>query len=246
MTLNRLSRSLVLAPALLMAAGAALAECPATMSDTADGVYVSFPDFYVRYDRLADGSVLEQEVYQEDGTGFRVHSVSGAFVTTSWSTRYGAIVTGTTETTEYAVGLENLPTLFPGQTWQGSTVRQHDDGTTNVETVAVTVDPESTVTIGACSYQGWPMQVTTTGRDGGVFVDELTYLPTLGFAIYHGGADTTESFTPDMPTAISTNPPMVTEDGAPTATGPDADVLPGNPNPADPPQEPVSPGSPDK
>lgn len=241
MTPNRFSRSLVLAPALLVAAGAALADCPADMSDAADGVYVSFSDFYVRYDRLADGTVLEQEVYQDDGTGFRVHSLSGAFVMTSWSTRYGAIVTGTTETTEYAVGVENLPTLFPGQTWEGSTVRRHDDGTTNVETVAVSVDPERAVTIGACSYQGWPIEVRTTGSDGGVFVDALTYMPTLGFAIYHGGADTTEALTPDMPIAISTQPPVVTEAGDPAPSGPGAGALPGNPVPADPPQEPVSP-----
>lgn len=226
MTPNRIFRSVALLPALLLAGGAALAECPVDMSDSADGVYVSFADFFVRYDRLADGSVLEHEVSQADGTGFRVHSIFGAFVLTTSSTRYGAIVTGTTETTDYAVGLDALPTLFPGQTWEGSSVRQHDDGTTKVETMSVTVAPENRMAIGACSYQSWPMQVTTTGNDGGAFVDYLTYLPSLGFAIYHGGADATEVFTPDMPTRISTEPPVLSGDS----------VLPGNPAPAVPPQ----------
>lgn len=237
-----ISKSLAVLPALALAGGAAWADCPQNMSDTGDSVYVSFSDFYVRYDRLADGSVLEHEVYYDDGTGFRVHSISGAFVVESWSTHYGAIVSNTSEVTEYAVGVENLPTLFPGQTWEGSTVRQHDDGTTNVETVSVTMQPESNVTIGTCSYQSWPMEVTTTDATGGAFVDRLTYLPQLGFAIYHGGEDANMPFTPDMPIAISTEPPLVSSDGVPVVGGAGGgDVLPGNPTPAQPPAAPEDP-----
>jgi hypothetical protein len=199
--------------ALVSVGTAALAECPQSMSDTGDGVFVSFNDFYVRYDRLADGSVIEQEVYLEDGGGFRVHSISGAFVLQSWDTRHGALIGNTSEVTTYAVGVDNLPTLFPGQTWQGSTVRRHDDGTTNVETVDVLMEPETRMSLGTCSYASWPIRVTTTGEDGGAYVDRLTYLPSLGFAIYHGGADAGDSFVPDMPVAISTEPPMVNGDG---------------------------------
>lgn len=232
-----LSRPFAALPALVLATGAALADCPESMGDTADGVFVSFSDFYVRYDRMADGSVLEQEVYYDDGSGFRVHSLSGAFVLRSWETHFGAIVRNSSEVTTYAVGVENLPTLVPGRDWQGSTVRQHDDGTTNVETVDVSVAPETSVTIGTCTYRSWPLEVRTTGDDGGVFVDRLTYLPSLGFAIYHGGADMNEAFSPDMPIAISTEPPMVSPDGAPVigGGGPAMDVLPGNPTPAEPP-----------
>lgn len=212
--------------AFVFAGSAALADCPTSMADTGDGVFVSFQDFYVRYDRQADGSVIEQEVYLEDGGGFRVHSISGAFVLQSWDTRHGALVGNTSEVTTYAVGVDNLPTLFPGQTWQGSTVRRHDDGTTNVETIDVLMQPEITMTLGACSYASWPIRVTTTGEDGGAYVDRLTYLPSLGFAIYHGGADAGESFVPDIPVAISTEPPMVDGDGA--LTGAAA----GNPTPA--------------
>jgi hypothetical protein len=212
--------------AFVFAGSAALADCPTSMADTGDGVFVSFQDFYVRYDRQADGSVIEQEVYLEDGGGFRVHSISGAFVLQSWDTRHGALVGNTSEVTTYAVGVDNLPTLFPGQTWQGSTVRRHDDGTTNVETIDVLMQPETTMTLGACSYASWPIRVTTTGEDGGAYVDRLTYLPSLGFAIYHGGADAGESFVPDIPVAISTEPPMVDGDGA--LTGAAA----GNPTPA--------------
>ncbi len=212
--------------ALFCAGTAALADCPTSMADTGDGVFVSFTDFYVRYDRLADGTVLEHEVYLEDGAGFRVHSQSGAFVLRSWDTHYGALVGNTSEVTEYAVGVENLPTLFPGQTWQGSTVRRHDDGSTNVETLDVVMEPEGTISLGACSYQSWPIRVTTTGDDGAGYVDRLTYLPSLGFAIYHGGADVGEGFVPDMPVAISTQPPTVNGDG--TMIGAAA----GNPTPA--------------
>lgn len=168
----------------------------------------------MRYDRLTDGTVLEQEVYLEDGAGFRVHSQSGAFVLRSWDTRYGALVDNSSEVTEYAIGVENLPTLFPGQTWQGSTVRRHDNGSTEVETLDVLMEPEGTISMGACSYASWPIRVTTTGQDGVGFVDRLTYLPSLGFAIYQGGANAGEAFIPDMPVAISTEPPLVNADGA--------------------------------
>ena len=221
--------------ALLLSSGAALAECPVNMADSADGVYMSFDDFYVRYDRLADGSVIEDEVYLSDGTGFRVHSISGAFVMQSWDTLYGGIQQGTSETTTYAVGVENLPTLFPGQSWSGSTVREHENGATNVETVQVRMQPETSMLIGDCSLQAWPMEVTTTGSDGGVFIDRLTYLPSLGFAIYHGGADAGEPFTPEMPSALSTEPPLVDEQGNLIHNGLPPVVQSGNPTPAQPP-----------
>lgn len=224
-------RNTFLTLAALSIGSAALADCPQSMADTGDGVFVSFDNFYVRYDRLADGSVLEQEVYLEDGGGFRVHSISGAFVLQSWDTSHGAIVNNSSEVTSYAVGVENLPTLFPGLTWQGSTVRRHDDGTVNVETVDVLMEPESTITLGACSYPSWPIRVTTTGEDGGAFVDRLTYLPSLGFAIYHGGADAGELFVADTPLAISTEPPTVDENGRMIAVA-GGGVIAGNPTPA--------------
>ncbi|WP_370270192.1 MULTISPECIES: hypothetical protein [Rhodobacterales] len=243
MTIKTFFKTTLGLAALLLGSSAALAECPTGMGDTGDSVYMSFDDFYVRFDRLADGSVIEDEVYLTDGTGFRVHSVTGAFVLQSWDTRYGGIVQGSSETTTYAVGVDALPTLFPGQTWSGSTVRQHEDGTTNVETVAVQVDGEITLLIGDCSYQAWPMLVTTTGTDGAAFLDRLTYLPSLGFAIYHGGADAGEPFTPEQPMAISTEPPMLDNEGNLIFGGGMGQPMPGNPTPAAPPGAPAPGGN---
>ncbi len=229
--------------ALILSTGAALAECPTDMADTTDGVFVSFDGFYTRFDRLTDGSVIEEEVNTETGEGFRVHSISGAFVVRTWQTQYGALVQGQSEVTEYAVGVDNLPTLYPGQEWSGSTVRRHDDGTTNVETVAVRMDPEASVTIGACSYRSWPILVTTTGDDGNAFLDRLTYLPSLGFAIYHGGSYSDEAFTPDMPRDISTEPPAYIAAGDTDGPGtvdavPTMPPSPVNPTPAPAPSQP--------
>ncbi|WP_146636239.1 hypothetical protein [Nioella nitratireducens] len=227
---------------LILSAGAVLADCPSNMSDTADSIFVSFDGFYTRFDRQTDGSVIEEEINLETGEGFRVHSIAGAFVTHTWQTQYGALVQGQMEVTEYAVGVENLPTLYPGQTWSGSTVRRHDDGTTNVETVDVRMDPETSINIGACSYRSWPILVTTTDDDGGDFLDRLTYLPTLGFAIYHGGAYSDEAFTPDTPRDISTEPPSYIAGAEDAALPP----IPGNPTPAQPPAAPPSQPDPNK
>ena len=228
--------STALLPALALGAGAALAECPRSMSDTADGIYVTFNDFHVRYDMLADGTVMEQETSFEDGTGFRVNSLRGAFVLRSWSTENGLLLANTSEVTTWEIGVANLPVLSAGQTWSGETVRLHDDGERNVETVTVAIDPAVVTSIGSCSYDAWPIVVTTSA--GGAtrdFIDYLTYLPSLGIAIYHGGLEEGEQFTRDEPTSISTEPPVR---GNGTYLLPDAPVNPANPTPAQPPQPP--------
>jgi hypothetical protein len=225
-----------LVPALVLGAGAALAECPRSTADTADSIYVTFNDFHVRYDLLADGSVIEEEISFEDGTGFRVNSLRGAFVLQSWSTEYGLLLAETSEVTTWDVGAANLPVLAAGQTWSGNSVRVHDDGETNYETVTVAIDPARVMSIGPCTYDAWPMVVTTAAGGGALdFIDYLTYLPSLGIAIYHGGIEEGEQFTSDEPTSISTTPP-VRGDG--TYLLPGAPVNAGNPTPAQPPAQP--------
>ena len=223
--------SIALVPALALGAGAALAECPRSTADTRDGVYVTFDGFHVRYELLGDGTVMEEETSFEDGTGFRVNSLRGAFVLRSWSTENGMLVPNTSELTTWEVGTNNLPVQSAGETWSGNTVRLHDDGERNVETVSVAIEPARVMTIGTCSYDAWPITVTTaaTGGNARDFIDYLTYLPSLGIAIYHGGLEEGEQFTPDEPTSISTTPP-VRGDG--TYLLPDAPVNPSNPAPA--------------
>jgi hypothetical protein len=225
-----------LVPALALGAGAAFAECPRSTADTADGIYVTFNEFHVRYDLLADGTVIEQETSFEDGTGFRVNSLRGAYVLRSWSTENGLLVADTSEVTTWEVGAANLPVLMAGQTWSGNTVRLHDDGERNVETVTVAIDPARVMSIGSCTYDAWPIVVTTSAGGGALdFIDYLTYLPSLGIAIYHGGLEEGEQFNRDEPTSISTTPPV---QGDGTYLLPDAPVNVGNPTPAQPPAQP--------
>lgn len=225
--------STALLPALTLGAGAALAECPRSMADTADSIYVTFNDFHVRYELLADGTVMEEETSFEDGTGFRVNSLRGAYVLRSWSTENGLLLADTSEVTTWDIGVANLPVLTAGQTWSGNTVRLHDDGDRNVETVTIAIDQAEIMSIGACTYDAWPIVVTTSATGGGArdFIDYLTYLPSLGIAIYHGGLEEGEQFTRDEPTSISTTPPVR---GNSTYLLPDAPVDPANPTPAQP------------
>ena len=227
-----------LAPALAVAlgAGAALAECPGSTADTADSIYVTFNDFHVRYDLLGDGTVIEEESSFEGGTGFRVNSLRGAFVLRSWSTENGLLLPGTSERTTWEVGVANLPVLRAGQTWSGNTVRLHDDGERNVETVTVAMEPARVMSIGPCTYDAWPVVVTTAAGGGARdFIDYLTYLPSLGIALYHGGLEEGEQFARDEPTSISTTPPVR---GNGTYLLPDTPVAPANPVPAQPPVQP--------
>ncbi len=217
----------------LALAAPAFADCPVSMADAADGVHVTFTDFHVRFERQADGSVIEEEDYFSDGSGFRVHSMHGAYVLQSWDTMHGAVVNGTSEITEYSNGMSDLLLMGPGQSHVVQAVRTHDDGTVNVESIGVSVQPAITLTLGNCTMQAWPMIVTTTNSaDGGAFVDELTYLPNLGFAIYHGGASQGEAFTRDEPIGISTEPPFTDGNGSLSIEPPLATPAPGNPAPA--------------
>jgi len=238
--IKTLSTALLPAVALALGAGAAFAECPRSTADTRDSIYVTFDAFHVRYDMLADGTVMEEETSFDDGTGFRVNSLRGTFVLRSWSTESGLLLPDTSEVTTWAVGVANLPVMAPGQSWSGNTVRLHDDGERNVETVTVAVEAAREITIGACSYDAWPMVVTTAAVGGGVpdFIDYLTYLPSLGIAIYHGGFEEGEQFTRDEPTSISTTPPLR---GDSTYLLPGAPTSPANPTPAQPPRPPAEP-----
>lgn len=223
-------------PVAVLAAGTAAADCPTSIADTADSVYVTFGNFHVRYELLADGTVIEEETNFDDGSGFRVNSLRGAYVLQSWSTQHGMLVPNTSEITTWAVGPVNLPVLSAGQTWSGSTVRAHDDGTRNVETVTVAVQQARPTTIGNCPFESWPMVVTTSPDDGAAdYIDYLTYLPTLGIAIYHGGIQEGEQFNRSEPTSISTDPPVQGESGYLLEGAP---VVPGNPTPAAPPGQP--------
>ena len=163
-------------PALALTTGAALAECPTSIADTTDSIYVTFNDFHIRYE------------------------------------------------------------LLSGQSWSGSTVRLHDDGARAVETVTVATQAARQTMIGTCAYESWPMVVTTSPDDGTAdYIDYLTYLPSLGIAIYHGGIQEGEQFTRDEPTSISTEPPLQGETGY-LLDG--AAPMPGNPTPAAPPGQP--------
>lgn len=195
-------------PVLAFSAGAAMANCPQSAADATDSIYVTFSNFHVRYEAMNDGTVIEEEIYIEDGTGFRVNSLQGAFVFESWSTDRGLLIADTTETTTWSVGRAGLPVLHPGQTWSGQSVRTQYDGGQNVETVTVQVEAERITTIGDCTYQSWPMVVTTSAPATNDFIDYLTYLPSLGIGIYHGGAEAGEQFTREEPTSISTDPPV--------------------------------------
>jgi len=232
--------STAILPALALGAGAALAECPRSTADTRDSIYVTFNGFHVRYDMLADGTVMEEETSFDDGTGFRVNSLRGSFVLRSWSTENGLLLPDTSEVTTWEVGAANLPVMTAGQSWSGNTVRLHDGGERHVETVSVVVDAARAMTIGTCSYDAWPVVVTTTaGGNVPDFIDYLTYLPSLGIAIYHGGFEEGEQFTRDEPTSISTTPPVR---GSGTYLLPGAPVNPANPTPAQPPRPPAEPG----
>ena len=170
--------------ALSLAAGAAMADCPSTLADAANGVYVEFSDLLVRYDRRPDGTVEEMEFDTATNSFFRYLSHHGIFILQSWEMIGTLLQTDTHEVITYDVPLP--PQITANMTFAAqSLVRYGTDAPFN-EPLQITVGAQEMQTIGACTMATLPVRMQT-GPAGDVYISNFTYFPALGFGIFVGG-----------------------------------------------------------
>lgn len=180
------------------------APCPSGAA--VDGVYVSFADRVVRYERLSTGMTSELET-AFDGSfvfGYRTHPIG--LVATSWELVDGRIVEGSLETVE--IDGPPLPMPVAGVTWRGVDTSRFTDGTVDVSDTEITVGSAETLQIGPCGYAGLPITVSRVSRtDGMISQEAFGYLSDLGIVMYLGFGEGSDAISFDMPMAISDLPP---------------------------------------
>ncbi|MBF9032291.1 hypothetical protein HKCCE3408_17975 [Rhodobacterales bacterium HKCCE3408] len=209
-------------------AGAAAADCPVSMADSAAGLYVEFDGYVVRYDRRPDGTVEELEFPGGDASGFRYISQHGIFVLESWESVSGRVIAGTHETITYATPLP--ATITPNMSYESATHVFYGADAPVDEPVAMTTGAGSTIGFGDCSLSTIPVEMRT-GPVGQQDLSTFTYFPQLGFAVFTGGGAVGGQQDSFPILNISADPPELTEAAGGT------DLLP-PPPPAAPPAAP--------
>lgn len=205
-----------------LAAGAAAAECPSTYADAAEGVYVDFDGYVVRYDRQPDGTVEELEFDTVDEPGYRYLSHQGIFIFESWEVVFGVMQPDTVEVITYD---QPLPAqITPNLNFAAmSTVRYGNDAPFQ-EAVAISVGPQTTEQIGDCAMSTLSVQMRS-GPANDQYISNFTYFSALGFGIFTGGGGATETQDYFPATYIGTEPPSaaaLTPPPAPATSAPTA------------------------
>ncbi|MEM9754874.1 MAG: hypothetical protein AAF914_02715 [Pseudomonadota bacterium] len=199
------------------ASTAAWARCPVSLADAANGVYVDFGDFVVRYDRRDDGRVEELEFDTQEGTGYRYISQHGIFLVESQEMAFGYAGTGTFETITYDT--PPPPRIEPNLTYSTNITVRFGTEQPFREPLSIVVGPEQSQLIGACRLQTLSVNMRQ-GPPGNEFISQFMYFVDLGMAIYIGGGTPEESPSFGPPISIDTDPPMRPLPGGPSPQQP--------------------------
>ena len=198
--------------AILAAPGAALANCPSTYADAANGVFVAFGSDVVRYDRRPDGTVEELEFDTQEASGYRYLSHHGILILQSWEMIWGVSQPDTHEVITYDTP---LPAQFTANSSYRSmtTVRYGTDAPVQ-EPVEVTVGAQGVEQIGGCAMQTLPIQMRS-GPPNDLYFSNFTYFPALGFGVFVGGGPAGGTQDVFRATFIGTEPPSAAPAASP-------------------------------
>lgn len=205
--------------AFCMMGGAATADCPTTFADAAQGVYIGFDGYVVRYSRFPDGTVEELELHGGDASDFRVVSHLGVFIHESAEMINGVLQPESNEVITYAQPLP--PQLSANMTFATTSTVAYANDAPFQEPLEITVGAPATEQIGDCTMASLPVQMRT-GFGQEQFVSNFIYFPALGFATFivgHGVNVVPDAF---PPTYIGTEPPSVTPQAPAAPAAPQA------------------------
>lgn len=169
----------------LMLAGSTAHACP-TAADLATGIvlFESGTDNGQQvFSTLSDALVLHASTYP-DGFGYRNELVHGTYVSKTASTDNGRVDRYSVLQTNYAQSLASIPVPAVGVRWRASTTIASSDETYD-ESQVVNWGNETTYTVGDCTYPMVPGTIRYNSKYGKT-LEELYYLPTLGFSLLVG------------------------------------------------------------
>ena len=165
-------------------AGSALADCPTTYADAAEGVYVEFDGLIVRYDRRADGTVEEMEADTETGQFFRYLSHQGIFILESWEMQGTTLLPDSYEVITYDTPLPSQITA--NMSYRSMTTVRYGQDAPFQEPLEITVGAQRTQQIGDCNMAVLDVRMVT-GPSNDPYVSNFIYFPALGFGSFTGG-----------------------------------------------------------
>ncbi|MBF9058854.1 hypothetical protein HKCCSP123_06625 [Rhodobacterales bacterium HKCCSP123] len=206
--------------------GLSLAQtCPQGLAR--DGVWIEFPDRTVMTHVLSDGRIAETEYPFDGGPVYGYITLPMGLVLESWALENGRAPAADRETVTYVGTPDPVPFPAPGVRFDGIETSVFADGGQSRYTINVTVGSGAPVTIGGCTYTGFPVDVTRIEMDGTVYRDGMMHLGELGVTIYLGFSDDGSVPVPLMPVSISMMAPMAGGASAPGTAPPPLPTPPG-------------------
>ena len=163
--------------------GAAHAACPVA-ADLENGVkIVDRNDGVGIYQRLSNGLIYE--AYDIDTPdGYWVESALGVYLTRDGNLKNGDKVPASESTFTFPVPVDQLPAPTDGMKWEGDVKVSKAGQPDEVERKFVSAGPETTLSMGACTYKARVVTIITDFADGTNLVGQMHYLPELGFSFY--------------------------------------------------------------
>jgi hypothetical protein len=179
--------------ALLLAAGAAGASCPAGPDALSTGIVVRYDDGSVSTFRSGDenGVVVEEAIYNDpdhDVDADIYRTLFGIYELEAIGMQGGAPVPDTVVRRSFAASTADLPRPTPGLVWTGSAQVTYGADPALTAEITVTVGAEQRVGFGGCTYDSLTVLVREVDPETeSVLV--FDWLPDLGIGIYRSYAE---------------------------------------------------------
>jgi len=162
-------------------AAPATADC-LTASDMTGGISVTLDNGAIEVYRrdMNDPALVTVDGSGESGPAYRLVLVRGILVVLFETVDESAGAMNVSTSYSYPLAPADVPVPVAGALWQISALRNDSEGETPEDQIHQAGDL-TPITIGECTYAAIPVTVAY----GATYVEEITYLPDLGFGFLH-------------------------------------------------------------
>lgn len=186
MTLARTSRTGlgVLAALMLGTTAAAAAACPGPDDVKTTGVWIEYADDWMTHTSATPKGTVIEVTHDGSEEPYWIESYGGVYVVADGNQKDGQILTDQTSTYVYPVPLDQLPTAAPGLLrvdQVGIDNTDTEDAPTGTQTVRVVAD--TTITVGACTYDSLLAHVSFDKADNDGYIYALHVLKGLDIIV---------------------------------------------------------------
>ncbi|MEM7057060.1 MAG: hypothetical protein AAF557_05680 [Pseudomonadota bacterium] len=178
-------KTALIAALLAACATVAYAACPVP-ADLDSGIKIEDRAGGVGYYKRRPNGLIREDYDIEEEEGYWVESVLGVYLTRDGNLKFGEEEPATESRFNHAVPLDQLPVPAEGVTWNGEVTLSRQGKPDEIERKTMSVGPETTLTIGKCTYKSFLVTMITDFADGTDLVGQMHYMPEMGFSFYSG------------------------------------------------------------